>query len=344
MVWSDRAVRTHMRPPRGNHAIRLDFVAGWRQGPLMRRNSEVPSTPELLCADDWSDYALLDSGHGSKLERFGTFTFVRPEPQAMWAPRLSEKSWSASGNFVAPRGANENEDSGAGWKLGKDVPNSWPIRYDGLTFLARPTSFRHLGFFPEQAPHWNRCDALVRAFTAAHDRRPQILNLFAYSGVASLHAARAGADVTHVDASKKAIALAFENREVAGMSDAPVRFITDDATKFVEREARRGRRYDAVILDPPKYGRGPKGERWQVESDLMPLLESCRGLLSDTPLFMLLTIYAIRASSLAARYALGQAMNGAGGRLSSGELVIVEEQPDPRVISQANFARWEGAL
>ncbi|MEC9141783.1 MAG: RsmD family RNA methyltransferase, partial [Pseudomonadota bacterium] len=171
-------------------------------------------------------------------------------------------------------------------------------------------------------------------------RAPRILNLFAYSGVASLHAARAGAEVAHVDASRKAIAQAFENRDEAGLQDAPVRFITEDAGRFVEREIRRGRQYDGILLDPPKYGRGPKGERWRIETDLVPLLDSCRRLLSDTPLFVLLTIYAIRASSQAAHYALAETMREAGGEVTSGELVSVERQPAPRVISQANFARW----
>jgi len=165
--------------------------------------------------------------------------------------------------------------------------------------------------------------------------------LFAYSGIASLHAAEAGAEVTHVDASKKAITHAFENRDAAGLQDAPIRFITDDAMRFVEREARRGRRYDGIIMDPPKYGRGPKGEIWRVEQDLVPLLSTCRDLLSDTPLFMLLTIYAIRASSQATHYAMREVMTG--GQVTSGELAVAEAQANPRVISQANFARWQPA-
>ena len=181
---------------------------------------------------------------------------------------------------------------------------------------------------------------LISQFAATYQRPPRILNLFAYSGVASIHAARAGAEVTHVDASRKAIAQAFENRDVAGLQEAPIRFITEDAMRFVAREARRGRHYDGILLDPPKYGRGPKGERWRIESDLMPMLHACRGLLSDTPLFLLLTIYAIRASSQAAHFALSETVAGLGGHVSSGELVSVEAQPEPRVITQANYARW----
>ena len=298
--------------------------------------------PQLLAADDWQDYALLDSGDGQKLERFGSFTFVRPEPQAMWAPRLAAADWqTADGQFVASQGRGDDDETAGGWTLSKDLPSQWQVSYDGLRFLARPTPFRHLGFFPEQAPHWNWCAELIKAFTARHRRAPRILNLFAYSGVASLHAARAGAEVAHVDASRKAITQAFENRDEAGLDEAPIRFITEDAGRFVEREIRRGRSYDGILLDPPKYGRGPKGERWQIETDLVPLLRGCRSLLSDTPLFLLLTIYAIRASSQAAHYALADMMAGAGGSVSSGELVSIETADTPRVVSQANFARWQ---
>ena len=298
--------------------------------------------PRLLAADDWRDYALLDSGNGQKLERFGGFTFVRPEPQAMWAPRRKDADWQAAdGRFVASQGRGDDDDDAGGWTLSRDLPAHWSVSYDGLRFLARPTPFRHLGFFPEQAPHWNWCARLIDDFISRHGRAPRILNLFAYSGVASLHAARAGAEVAHVDASRKAIAQAFENRDEAGLGDAPIRFITEDAGRFVEREIRRGRSYDGILLDPPKYGRGPKGERWHIETDLVPLLRGCRGLLSDTPLFLLLTIYAIRASSQAAHYALADLMAGSGGQISSGELVSVEAGDDPRLVSQANFARWQ---
>ena len=297
--------------------------------------------PQLLSADDWRDYALLDSGNGQKLERFGSFTFVRPEPQAMWAPRRKDGDWQAAdGRFIASQGRGDDDDEAGGWTLSPELPAHWPVSYDGLRFLARPTPFRHLGFFPEQAPHWNWCARLIDGFVAQRGRAPRILNLFAYSGVASLHAARAGAEVTHVDASRKAIAQAFENRDAASLDDAPIRFITEDAGRFVEREIRRGRSYDGILLDPPKYGRGPKGERWQIETDLVPLLRGCRQLLSETPLFLLLTIYAIRASSQAAHYALADMMTGTAGSVSSGELVSVETGDDPRVVSQANFARW----
>lgn len=308
------------------------------------RSDVIPRPqPQLLCASDWADYELIDSGDGLKLERFGRYRFVRPEPQAMWSPRLDSPAWEADGRFVPGQGRAEDDEEGGGWTLSPDLPSEWQVGYDGLRFLARPTPFRHLGFFPEQAPHWKWCAARTDGFEERHGRKARVLNLFAYSGIASLHAAKAGAEVTHVDASKKAIAQAFENRDIAGMQDAPVRFITEDAARFVEREIRRGRRYDGIILDPPKYGRGPKGERWRIETDLVPLLNGCRQILSDTPCFLLLTIYAIRASSQAAHYALAGSLEGAGGSVSSGELVSVESQPDPRVIAQANYARWTPA-
>ena len=322
----------------------VDFARPRRHGPRMNDDVIAHAQPQLLAAGDWRDYALLDTGNRQKLERFGTFTFVRPEPQAMWAPRLPDSAWQdADGRFVASQGRGDDDDEAGGWTLSENLPSHWPVSYDGLGFLARPTPFRHLGFFPEQAPHWNWCGGLIDGFIARHGRAPRILNLFAYSGVASLHAARAGAEVAHVDASRKAIAQAFENRDEAGLGDAPIRFITEDAGRFVEREIRRGRSYDGILLDPPKYGRGPKGERWQIETDLVPLLRGCRDLLSDTPLFLLLTIYAIRASSQAAHYALADLMAGSAGKISSGELVSVETGDHPRIVSQANFARWQAA-
>ncbi len=319
---------------------------------MIRGMSLTPDNPQILIPDQWQDYALLDSGNLQKLERCGPYRFVRPEPQALWAPRLGPDQWQADGTFVASQGGRRDDSDdaeGGGWQLRDGLPADWQVGYQNLRFKARPTPFRHLGFFPEQACHWDWCAAAIEtAIKAGHPHRPRILNLFAYSGIASLHAANAGAEVTHVDASRKAIAHAFENRDEAGMQDAPIRFITEDAARFVEREVRRGRQYDGIILDPPKYGRGPKGEVWRIESDLVPLLDSCRQLLSQSPLFMLLTIYAIRASSQAAHYAMREVMQAdpatAGGVVTSGELALAEAQADPRVISQANFARWQPAV
>ena len=297
----------------------------------------------LLTSADWHDYELLDSGDLKKLERFGDFRFVRPEPQAMWRPRLGADAWVADGVFQPDKNNIGNNESGR-WHLSKNLPDSWQMRYQKLRFLARPTPFRHLSFFPEQAAHWNWCAEKIQQFQQRHNRYPRILNLFAYSGLASLHAAAAGAEVTHVDASKKAIAQAFANREICGFQDAPIRFITDDARGFVAREIRRQRAYDGIIMDPPKYGRGPKGETWRIEENLRPLLQQAINLLSGQALFLVLTIYAIRASSLAAHYALADLIKDRPGFIEAGELAIEEsalsDLDTKRYISQANFARW----
>ena len=297
----------------------------------------------LLTSADWHDYELLDSGDLKKLERFGEFRFIRPEPQAMWQPRLDSGAWVADGVFRPEKNYPKNNEP-SGWSLSKNVPHCWQMQYQELRFLARPTPFRHLGFFPEQAAHWNWCAEKIYKFHQKHNRRPQILNLFAYSGLASLHAASAGAEVTHVDSSKKAIAQAFENRDVCGLQDAPIRFITDDASGFVAREIRRQRAYDGIIMDPPKYGRGPCGETWRIEEGLRPLLEQAADLLSNDALFFVLTIYAIRASSVAAYFALLDAIKDRSGFIETGELAIEEAalqgRGTRRFVSQANFARW----
>lgn len=306
----------------------------------------------------WHDYELLDSGNLRKFERFGPYRFIRPEPQAMWQPRLEAKYWRADGVFVPgkPGKIDQDDGEGGGWQLSERLPSSWQLNYQSLHFLARPTPFRHFGFFPEQAAHWDWCANAIKAFIANHDRPPRVLNLFAYSGLASLHAAAAGAEVTHLDASKKAVAQAFENRDLCAMQHAPIRFITDDATSFVDRELRRGKSYDGIILDPPKYGRGPKGEFWRIEDHLPPLLQKCKQLLSKDALLMVLTIYAIRASSLAAHYALADLFDGMGGSLESGELALRESSlahedlksandgAPKRFVSQANFARWQSEV
>jgi len=293
------------------------------------------NTAQNLFAAGWDDYELLDSGGGQKLERFGPYSFVRPEPQALWQRRGPDSLWAAAdGTFTAA-----GEDKGK-WQLRSGLPDSWEMGFEQVRFAAMPTAFRHLGFFPEQSPHWQWTADKIAQFTARHRRAPRLLNLFAYSGVASLHAAQAGAEVTHLDASKKAVAQAFRNRDLSGLDNAPVRFITDDALRFVQREARRARSYDAIVLDPPKYGRGPKGEVWQLTDNLGALLGLCASLLSDTPLLMITTIYAIRTSTLAVQSALADALAGRGGVVEAGELAIMEAGADGRAIGQALYARW----
>jgi 23S rRNA (cytosine1962-C5)-methyltransferase len=290
----------------------------------------------------WRDYALLDSGDGLKLERFGKYVFVRPESQAMWKRSL-DKEWREAHAVFVPTG----EESGGHWDFRKKVDERWEMRYEltrgpspkgrgGLRFWTMTTPGRHLGVFPEVAAHWDWLSELI----APSKREINVLNLFGYTGLASLAAAAAGARVTHVDASKKSVGWARENQALSGLTEAPIRWIVDDALKFVQREARRGAKYDGIILDPPKFGRGPKGEVWEVYKSLPNLLESCRACLSDNPLFVVMTIYAVRASAIHVGQALGEMMKKFGRKIDSGELVT-REQTAGRFLSQAVYARWE---
>ena len=301
------------------------------------------SAPLILTPEGWHDVQLLDSGHGRKLEQVGRFRFIRPEMQALWPPALSADAWQqADGEFVASAASKTADEDGGKWKLSPDLPSSWPVQYDGVRFMAMPTPFRHLGFFPEQSGHWQWCAERCRDFSRIHGRPLKLLNLFGYTGVASLHAAHHGAEVTHVDSSKKAIAQAFENRNTAGLDDAPIRFITEDARSFVKREIRRQRFYDGVILDPPKYGRGVKGEVWRMEEDISPLLADIRSILSEDACFVVLTSYAIRSSFLSLHHLMAHHMADRGGAVTSGELAVQETTPRQFRIGQAIFARWQG--
>jgi len=286
----------------------------------------------LLTPAGWVDYALLDSGNGLKLERYGPYTFIRPEPQAIWQPAIQQESWQAAHAIFQPT----REESGGHWQYNKPVKTSWMMQYKGLKFRAQTTAGRHLGVFPEQAPHWDWIGRVVQ--TAKHP--VNVLNLFGYTGLASLEAARAGAHVTHVDASKKSVAWARENQALSELQDRPIRWIVDDALKFVQREARRGVKYEGLILDPPKFGRGPKGEVWEFYGLLPELSGACRNILSQQPLFVCLTAYAIRASALSLYYSLQEIVAGFAGQISAGELAL-EERSAGRMISMAIFARWE---
>jgi 23S rRNA (cytosine1962-C5)-methyltransferase len=290
-------------------------------------------TPVILETAGWSDYALLDSGNGEKLERYGEYRIVRPEPQAMYAPRLGESEWTnADARFVGP---GEDDDKDGRWRYRKPLGETWRLAYDNVPFLGRFTSFRHVGVFPEQATHWE----WMRERLAAAGRPLKVLNLFAYTGVASLVCAKAGAEVTHIDASKKAIGWARENQALGGLEALPIRWICEDAPKFVEREIRRGSRYDGIILDPPKFGRGPKGEVWDIFLHLKPLLAACVSLLSDDALFLVLTAYSIRASFYSIDEVAAEALAQRGGLLESGELVL-REQSGGRKLSTSLFSRW----
>jgi len=298
----------------------------------------------LLESSRWTDYALLDSGDGLKLERFGKYVFVRPEAQAMWRRALPESDWNNVHAVFQPTG----EESGGHWIVKKKMEEKWEMTYrlslsptsemkgEQLRFWAMTTPGRHLGVFPEVASHW---DFMVDAIQKI-GRPVKVLNLFGYTGLASLAAAAAGAQVTHVDASKKSVAWARDNQLLSKLDNKPIRWIVDDAVKFVEREARRGSRYDGIILDPPKFGRGPKGEVWEVYKSLPSLLAACRETLSKEPLFLAVTVYAVRASAIHVAQALDEMMSGFNGKLDAGEMVT-REQSAGRLLSQAVYARWQ---
>jgi 23S rRNA (cytosine1962-C5)-methyltransferase len=291
----------------------------------------APIVFSLLESPRWQDYELLDSGGGQKLERFGPYQFSRPESQAMWTRSLPGREWAAVHAIFQPTG----EESGGHWNVQKNIPERWQMRYGDLRFWVMTTPGRHLGVFPETAAHWDWMTDLVREAT----RPVNVLNLFGYTGLASLALAAAGARVTHIDASKKSIGWARENQELSGLGGKPIRWIVDDALKFVEREARRGTRYDGIMLDPPKFGRGPKGEVWEVYKSLPDLFSACKAVLSNDPLFVVATIYAVRASALHVGQALEEVMRGWQGNLERGELVTREKSAG-RLLSQAVFARW----
>ncbi len=299
----------------------------------------------LLSVAEWSDYALLDSGSGQRLDRFGPYLFVRPEQQAIWRPGLPKSKWEAAHAVFTPTAGSE---AGGRWQVRRDVPASWPMRYgrepqDGqLKFVAHFTSSRHLGVFPEQAAHWDWIMEKIAASCAVNPgvAAPRVLNLFGYTGLATLAACAAGAHVTHVDAAKKSVGWGRENQALSGLEQRPVRWLVDDALKYVEREGRRGARYDGLLMDPPKFGRGPQGEVWDALEMLPRLLAACRLILAERPLFVIITAYAIRASALSLHYALEEMMSGKEGVVTSGELALCEQSAG-RLLPTSIYARWE---
>ena len=296
----------------------------------------VADLPSVMRTRGWSDYGLLDSGHGRKLERYGRFTVVRPEPQCLWSPSLPQAAWDAADAVFDP---TDEEDAGR-WKLKGQPPETWPLSWGDVKFNGRFTSFRHLAFFPEQAANWEWLDKAVRgAGPAADGGPPRVLNLFGYTGVASLVMAAAGAAVTHVDASKRAVQWARENAALSGLAERPIRWITEDARKYVQRELRRGSQYEGIILDPPKYGRGPDGEVWKLFENLPELAGLCAELLSENAKFLVLTAYAERISGAALSGLLADTLKGRGGTIEWGELALVQED-GAREIGMSFFARW----
>ncbi|QNM81847.1 class I SAM-dependent methyltransferase [Sphingomonas sabuli] len=278
-----------------------------------------------IVADPWADWALLDCGHGQKLERYGPVTVARPEPQAMWAPASDD--WSPDATFVP----GSDEDGGGRWVQHRDFPAGWPLARGNVRFNASLTPFRHLGFFPDMAPQWD----WMRDRSADAD----VLNLFGYTGVGTLQLSDAGARLVHVDASKKSVEQGKANAELSGMAERPIRWLVDDATKFTAREVRRERRYDGILLDPPKFGRGPTGEVWRLEEDLAPLIGDCRRLLDADSRFLVLTVYAVRMSALSIGELVRQALGDLGGTVEMGEMAV-REQRRGLLLPTAIFARW----
>ncbi|MEO0607929.1 MAG: class I SAM-dependent methyltransferase [Pseudomonadota bacterium] len=288
----------------------------------------------LFVADQWKPehYALLDSGDGHKLERFGSQTVIRPDPQAFWSPQAPVERWTADAIFDAKSG---DDDRGQWRLLNPAAAETWPIHWRDLTFEARRTPFRHLGLFQEHSVHWAFAQARIRSA----GRPIRLLNLFGYTGIMSLAAAQAGAEVTHLDASPKSNAYGKSYAVMNRLETAPIRWIADDAMKFTAREGRRGNTYDAIVLDPPKFGRGTKNETWRFEEDLPTLLANIRSLLSDRPLFVILTAYAVRFSHIALAQALAGHLDGLGGRMEMGDMAIPHLN-DPRLLPTSICARW----
>jgi 23S rRNA (cytosine1962-C5)-methyltransferase len=297
----------------------------------MSKSPLVADQGVVMRTSAWADYALIDSGDGRKLERYGRYRVVRPEPQCLWRPRLDAAEWDAADAVFDP----SDEEEAGNWRFKAGPIAPWPLGWGKARFHGQFTSFRHLAFFPEQAANW----AWLHERVQAAGPGARVMNLFGYTGVASLVCAAAGAAVTHVDASKRAIGWARDNAALSGMEDRPIRWICEDARRYVQREARRGSRYEGIILDPPKYGRGPNNEVWRLFEDLPELARLCAELLSDKAAFLLLNAYAARISGVALAHLLAAELESRGGRIDWGELALQEEHTD-RQIGLSFFARW----
>jgi 23S rRNA (cytosine1962-C5)-methyltransferase len=315
-------------------------------------NNPVFAQPriDLIETRGFPDYALIDSGGGRKLERFGTILVDRPEPQALWTPRLAKSEWMKAHAVFSASG--EDDEKGR-WRVDKPVPESWPVRLllqsanvpsgrlpagqsqGAITMLCKLQGLWHLGLFPEQVPHWQW---MLDRIAAVKDGPPRVLNLFGYTGAASLLAAAAGADVTHLDASKKAVAWGRENQSASKLDAAKIRWIVDDATKFVAREVRRGKTYHVILVDPPKFGRGPEGEVWDLFTNLPNFLTDCVKLLDPKQSSLILTVYAIRASALAFDQLMRETLKDRTGQFHTGELAI--RAKGGNAVPTSLFTRW----
>jgi 23S rRNA (cytosine1962-C5)-methyltransferase len=321
--------------------------------------------PKIIITEPSKDYELIDSGEGEKLERFGEVVLRRPDPQALWN-KTDESVWKeANGYFI-------REGREGRWNFTKNTPEKWTIDFSDLTFNIRPSSFKHTGIFPEQAPNWDWTRSLISSVIPApafasinsggiqseefklgspgvpeddntEGKEINVLNLFGYTGGASVACAQAGAKVCHVDASKSSISLAKENAEASKISESSIRWILDDAKAFVAKEIRRGNKYDGIIMDPPAFGRGPEGDVWQIEDDFVKFVEECKKLLSEKPLFFLVNGYASGYSQLAYYYSVKDLAEKFGGEVESGELTI-RETKSGRLLPCGIFARWNRTL
>lgn len=286
----------------------------------------------VITAAGFDGYALIDCGEGRKLERFGSILVDRPEPQALWRKRLPQGEWARAHAVFSASG--EDDEKGK-WRIDRNVPDAWPVQLDGVTVLCKLSGLWHLGLFPEQMPHWRW---MLDTISRAEGEVPRVLNLFGYTGAASLLAAKAGAEVTHVDASKKSVAWGRENQSASKLDQAKIRWLVDDAAKFAAREVRRGKTYHVILVDPPKFGRGPEGEVWDLFADLPGLLSDLAKLLAPKSAALVLTVYAIRASALAFDQLMRDALDGRGGEFKCGELAI--EAQSGRLVPTSLYVRW----
>ncbi len=289
---------------------------------------------KIVTTQPGGDYELLDSGDGEKLERYGEVVVARPDPQALWDKNLSEKEWQQADAYFRRASTDAN------WSVRRQLPDRWQIELSGLRFWIKLSAFKHTGIFPEQASNW---DWIREKISSAKTTEPgRVLNLFGYTGGASLAAAQAGAEVVHVDGSKVAIGWARDNADLSGLADKPIRWILDDAHKFVKREIKRGKKYDGIIMDPPAFGHGPGGEVWKIEENFLPLLEDCRQILTDKPLFFIINGYASGYSAVAYKNSLGDLFKALGGEIEIGELTIAEKNSS-RLLPAGIFARWSAS-
>lgn len=319
---------------------------------------------KIITTRSSADYELLDSGEGEKLERFGKFVLSRPDPQALWKKRLPPAEWQKADGVFSRDG-----DKG-GWKLAKNLPEKWQVELAGIKFWVKPTPFKHTGIFPEQSANWDWLRDVIVSYSKesgtthslreprrtpqvrltprsvvpdSSDSQIEILNLFGYTGGATLACAEAGAKVVHIDGSKAAIAWARENAEISGLADKPVRWMLDDARSFVKREIKRGRKYHGIIMDPPAFGHGPKGEMWKIEEELAGLVDDCVSILAEKPLFFLINGYASGYSAIAYENLLKSLVAKFGGEIEAGELAIEESRivnQESRSLPCGIFAKW----